>query len=154
MKSLHLGLEARQLLFLRKGAEAVLYVEEWQGRKAIMKRRLPKAYRLSALDKAIRDYRTIHEPQFIHKAKEAGVSTPTIYFVDLANANIIMEFIEGTQVKQVLHDMSQKERRDLCHYIGKLIGNLHNYGIIHGDLTTSNMIVTQSGKVFYVCNFI
>jgi TP53 regulating kinase-like protein len=115
-----------------------------------MKRRFSKTYRLPALDKTIRVQRSVHEPQVIHRAKEAGVPTPTIYLVDLANANIIMEFIEGKQVKQILNDLSQTERISLCRHIGTLIGRLHSRGIIHGDLTTSNMILTPHGKVFFV----
>jgi len=137
-------------MLLKKGAEANLYLDEWHGLKVIMKRRLPKAYRLSTLDDAIRIHRTVHEPQIIHRAKEAGVPTPTIYLVDIDDANIIMEFIEGKQVKQILNDISQVERTDLCHRIGILIGRLHNHGIVHGDLTTSNMILTSYGRVFLV----
>jgi len=143
-------LEAKQKMLLKKGAEASLYLEEWQGRKMIMKRRLPKAYRLSALDETIRVQRTVHEPQIIHRAKEAGVPTPTIYLVDIPNANIIMEFIEGKQVKQILNDLSQAERTRICRHIGTLIGRLHSHDIVHGDLTTSNMILTSHGKVFLV----
>lgn len=137
-------------MLLKKGAEASLFLEEWQGRKVIMKRRLPKAYRLAALDETIRVQRTAHEPQIIHRAKEAGVPTPTLYLVDVANANIIMEFIEGKQVKQILNELSQVERASLCRHIGTLIGRLHSHGIVHGDLTTSNMILTPQGKVFFV----
>jgi len=137
-------------MLLKRGAEANLYLEEWHGRKVVMKRRLPKAYRLSTLDAAIRTQRTVHEPQIIHRAKEAGVPTPTIYFIDLANANIIMEFVEGKQIKQILNNLSPSERKSLCHHIGILIGHLHSHGIIHGDLTTSNMILTPYGKVFFV----
>jgi TP53 regulating kinase-like protein len=115
-----------------------------------MKRRLPKAYRLPSLDETIKHQRTIYEPQIIHKAKEAGVPTPTIYLVDVANANVVMEYIEGKQVKQILNHLSQAERRNLCYRIGKLIGRLHSYGIIHGDLTTSNMILTPNGRVFFI----
>jgi len=135
---------------MKKGAEANLYLEDWQGRKVIMKRRLPKAYRLPQLDSNIRTQRTLREPLLIHRAKEAGVPTPTIYLVDLAESNIIMEFVEGRQVKQVLNDASPKERLRLCRHIGGLIGRLHKSGIIHGDLTTSNMILTPNGKVYFV----
>jgi TP53 regulating kinase-like protein len=137
-------------VLIKKGAEASLYLEEWHNRKVIMKRRLPKKYRVSKLDEQIRSYRTIHEPQIIHRAKEAGVPTPTIFMVDIAEATIIMEFINGKQVKQVLGDFSSEERRRLCCLIGNLIGRLHNRGIIHGDLTTSNMILTPHGRVVFV----
>jgi len=137
-------------MLIKKGAEANLYLEEWQSRKVIMKRRLTKEYRLSQLDSTIRTQRTLHEPLLIHRAKEAGVPTPTIYLVDLADSNIIMEYVEGKQIKQVLNDMPQKERLRLCHHIGVLIGRLHKNGIIHGDLTTSNMILTSFGKIYFV----
>jgi TP53 regulating kinase-like protein len=138
------------MVLIKKGAEASLYLEEWHGRKVIMKRRLPKKYRIPELDLMIRSQRTIHEPHIIHNAKEAGVPTPTIFLVDLADANIIMEFVEGKQVKEVLDNVSKEERLSLCSLIGKLIGRLHKNGIIHGDLTTSNMILTPYGKVVFV----
>ena len=137
-------------MLIKKGAEANLYLEEWHNRKVIMKRRLPKAYRIQELDKEIRSQRTMHEPQVIHKAKEAGVPTPTIFMVDVAEANIIMEFVEGKQVKQVLNDLPPEEKLRLSRHIGGLIGRLHKHGIIHGDLTTSNMILTPYGKVVFV----
>jgi TP53 regulating kinase-like protein len=138
------------MVLIKKGAEASLYLEEWHSRKVIMKRRLPKKYRIPELDLMIRSQRTIHEPHIIHNAKEAGVPTPTIFLVDLADANIVMEFVEGKQVKEVLDNMSKEERLSLCSLIGKLIGRLHKNGIIHGDLTTSNMILTPYDKVVFV----
>jgi TP53 regulating kinase-like protein len=137
-------------LLIKKGAEANLYLEDWHDRKVIMKKRFPKAYRLPELDLAIRTQRTIHEPLLIHRAKEAGVPTPTIYMVDLADTNIIMEYIEGKQIKQVLNDMPKEEKLHLCRLIGGLVARLHKNGIIHGDLTTSNMILTSFGKIFFV----
>ncbi|MDH5439983.1 MAG: KEOPS complex kinase/ATPase Bud32 [Candidatus Bathyarchaeota archaeon] len=137
-------------MLIKKGAEADLYLEEWHGRKVVMKRRVVKDYRVPQLDSQIRVHRTIHEPQIIHRAKEAGVPTPIIFAVDLAESTIIMEWVEGKQVKQVLNDLSAEERLGLCQTMGELIGRLHNSGIIHGDLTTSNMILTPSGKVVFV----
>ena len=92
----------------------------------------------------------MHEPQVMHKAKEAGVSTPTIFMVDFADATIVMEFVEGKQVKQTLNSLAEEQRLQLCRHIGNLIGRLHSQGIIHGDLTTSNMILTPHGKVVFV----
>jgi TP53 regulating kinase-like protein len=137
-------------VLIKKGAEANLYLEEWQGRKVIMKRRLPKAYRLPQLDSAVRTQRTLHEPMLIHRAKEAGVPTPTIYMTDTADSNIIMEYVEGTQVKKILNTMPMTEKKRLCHHIGRLIGLLHKNGIVHGDLTTSNMILTPYGRIVFV----
>ena len=137
-------------MLIKRGAEASLYLEEWHGRMVIMKRRLPKKYRLPKLDAEIQAQRTVREPQFIHGAKEAGVPTPTIFMVDVADATIIMEFVEGKQVKQVLDRLSPDERKRLCRHMGELIGRLHGHGIIHGDLTTSNMILTPHNRVVFM----
>ena len=147
---MRLGLRENSMVLIKKGAEASLYLEDWHNRKVIMKRRHPKRYRIPELDLMIRSQRTVHEPHIIHNAKEAGVPTPTIFMVDVAEANIIMEFVEGKQVKEVLDNVSKEERLNLSKLIGKLIGRLHNSGIIHGDLTTSNMILTPYGKVVFV----
>ncbi len=142
------GLKTRMLI--KKGAEASLYLEEWHNRKVVLKKRLPKRYRLPELDREIQVQRTKHEPQIIHKAKEAGVSTPIIFMVDLDESAIIMEFVEGRQVKQVLNDLPREKRMHLCGQIGRLIGRLHSSGIIHGDLTTSNLILTPRGKIVFL----
>jgi len=137
-------------VLLKKGAEASLYLEEWHNRKVVIKRRLPKKYRLPQLDLEIRSQRTVHEPNIIHKAKMVGVPTPTIFMVDVVDADIVMEFVEGKQVKEVLDIISYEKRLELSKHIGTMIGRLHKHGIIHGDLTTSNMILTPYGKVVFV----
>ena len=132
---------------IRKGAEADLYLEDWYGLKIIRKVRKTKAYRLPSLDFEIRRGRTSHEAQIMHDAKLIGVPTPTIYLVDMGATTIFMEYIEGIRVKEALNDLSSSERESLCKVLGHLIGRLHRKGIIHGDLTTSNMIVSENGKV-------
>jgi TP53 regulating kinase-like protein len=140
---------ADQTLF-KKGAEASLYLADWHGRKVVIKVRIPKRYRPEALDKRIRSYRTVHEPQLMHEAKGFGVPTPLIYMVNVPEASITMEFVEGQQIKLLLNEAAQNKRRQLCIAIGESIGKLHSHGIIHGDLTTSNMILTPEGKIFFV----
>jgi TP53 regulating kinase and related kinases len=135
---------------LKKGAEASLYVGDWHGKLVVTKVRLPKKYRPEQLDLTIRRYRTVHEPQLMHEAKRAGVPTPTIFMVDVENSVITMEFIEGKQVKQFLDNLSEERRRELSTKIGELVANLHSHGVIHGDLTTSNMILHPSGMLFFV----
>lgn len=135
---------------LKKGAEASLLLAEWHGRKAIVKVRIPKKYRPTALDEQIRSYRTIHEPQLMHEAKAAGVATPLIYLVNVPDSTIIMEHIEGQQVKQLLNKISKADRHSVCVKIGESAARLHNYGLIHGDLTTSNMIQTPQDKIYFV----
>jgi TP53 regulating kinase-like protein len=135
---------------MKKGAEASLFLVDWHGRKVVIKVRLPKRYRPAALDEQIRSYRTVHEPQLMNQAKAAGVPTPLIYMVNLPDSSIVMEYVEGQQVKQLLNSVSKAKRHDLCVRIGESIGRLHREGLIHGDLTTSNMILSPEGKVFFV----
>jgi len=135
---------------LKKGAEASLFVADWHGRRVVIKTRLPKKYRPEKLDLTIRTYRTVHEPQLMSEAKKAGVPTPTIFQVDVENATIVMEFVEGKQLKQLLGSFSPKEREQVCFLVGELIGKLHRHGVVHGDLTTSNMIFGTDGRIFFV----
>lgn len=112
------------------GAEAV--IERSDDR--IIKRRVSKNYRIPKLDTRIRAARTRSEAKLISGARRCGVPTPIIYDVDTAEHTIEMEFIEGPRMKDVL-DLGMSER------IGELVGRLHGCGIIHGDLTTSNLIL-------------
>jgi TP53 regulating kinase-like protein len=121
---------------VKRGAEADIYLVEWAGKKAISKVRTPKPYRHEELDAAIRKHRTIHEANFMSAAKIAGVMTPFVHFVDPARAEIIMEFVEGENVRNVLAP-------DLCYEMGRCAAELHASNIIHGDLTTSNFIINK-----------
>ncbi|HXV45704.1 MAG TPA: KEOPS complex kinase/ATPase Bud32 [Nitrososphaera sp.] len=121
---------------VKKGAEADIYVTEWAGSKAVSKVRTPKPYRHPELDLAIRKHRTIHEANFISAAKAAGVMSPFVHFVDPINAEIIMEFVEGDNVRDAISP-------DLCHEMGRYAALLHASNIIHGDLTTSNFITDK-----------
>lgn len=137
-------------MLIKKGAEANLFLEDWHDHSVIMKRRLSKGYRIPQLDSEIRKSRTVYESQLLHDAKLAGVSTPTIFMVDLANTTIVMQYMHGVQVKQVLDTLAELDRVKLCKQIGEMIGRLHKRGIVHGDLTTSNMILTPSGKIYFI----
>jgi TP53 regulating kinase-like protein len=120
----------------KKGAEADIYITEWAGKKAVSKVRAPKPYRHPELDAAIRKHRTIHEANFLSAAKAAGVMTPFVHFVDPVGAEIIMEFVQGDNVRDTITP-------DLCHEMGRYAALLHASNIIHGDLTTSNFIADK-----------
>ena len=135
---------------LKKGAEANIYLSSFMGRKVVVKKRIGKNYRIKEIDKKIRDYRTIHEGKLLHEAKIVGVSTPIIYFVDRKKFEIIMEYVEGIRLKDYLENGEINKALKFCFQLGKLIGKLHKNGIIHGDLTTSNVILTKDWKMFMV----
>jgi TP53 regulating kinase-like protein len=121
---------------VKRGAEADIYLVEWAGKKAISKVRTPKPYRHQELDAAIRKHRTVHEANFISAAKAAGVMTPFVHFVDPASAEIIMEFVQGKNVRDAITP-------DICYEMGRYAAMLHASNIIHGDLTTSNFIANK-----------
>jgi TP53 regulating kinase and related kinases len=121
---------------LFKGAESNIYLTKWYNKKAISKIRIPKIYRHRVLDDDLRRRRTISESRMIMVAKEFGLRTPYIYFVDPFRAEIVMEFISGTRASKVLTS-------SICFDIGKFVSTLHLFNIIHGDLTPTNFIVNR-----------
>ncbi|WXG41156.1 MAG: KEOPS complex kinase/ATPase Bud32 [Candidatus Freyarchaeum deiterrae] len=137
-------------MLYKKGAEAYLYLEDWYDRKVIIKRRVSKPYRVPELDERLRKDRTVKEARLLSDARKAGVPTPMIYSIDLAENTIIMDFIQGFPIKTVIQNMSEQEKNSLFIHIGILIGRLHNAGIIHGDLTTSNMILQNSSSIYFI----
>ncbi len=128
---------------LKKGAEGDIFLISWNKKKAILKDRKKKDYRNSSLDQRIRKQRTIRECEIISEVKSFGISTPLIYNMDTKNCTIIMHYIVGTLV----NDLSESKLIKSCNEIGKIVGAMHKNGIMHGDLTTSNFIVSK-GKMF------
>jgi len=131
---------------IRKGAEASIYLGEWLGEKAVFKVREPKRYRQPVLDAKIRGHRVLHEASFIAEARRLGVATPLVYFIDRGRAEMVIQFIPGPRLKEVI-DAGGREVDRLCKEAGRYIAKLHKGGIIHGDLTTSNFIVTDGGRL-------
>jgi len=137
------------LILVAKGAEAdILLDSDWNGKMAILKHRGVKKYRHQEIDREFRRYRTLHEADMIHRSKEAGVSTPLIYQLDPEGATIVMEYVEGLKVRDAVPKLSIEENRSLFRRIGEDTGRLHCAALIHGDLTTSNMIKAGHRIVF------
>lgn len=137
-------------MLIRKGAEASIFLEKWHGGQVIMKTRLSKSYRVDRLDSSIRLARTSHEAHLLHDSKCAGVPTPTVYLVDVATCTIVMEYVNGPRLKEALSKMDRSDLKQTCVLVGSLIGRLHSSGIVHGDLTTSNMILRDEPKLFFI----
>jgi Kae1-associated kinase Bud32 len=128
---------------IAKGAEAVLFLDE---NGSLVKERIKKGYRLDAIDGPLRKRRTRSEAKLMREARRAGVLVPQI--LEERECKIEMEFIEGKKVRDALTDGNLEE---ICTKIGESAGRLHSFGIIHGDLTTSNMII--SAKKLYFIDF-
>lgn len=131
------------LKLLKKGAEADIYLTNWNGMKSILKIRKKKDYRNEILDTRIRTLRTIREAKMISEVKSFGVSTPMVYFVDQKKCKIFLQYVSGKLVRDLPGNMIIK----ICKEIGRIVGILHKNGIMHGDLTSSNFILTEERLV-------
>ncbi len=133
---------------VQRGAEAVLYLEDYQGKEALVKERIQKGYRIANLDKTIRSRRTRGEAKLLENAKGSGVKAPEI--LETSDFKIIMEYVRGSKLKDVLNNLPQAKRQEICRKIGEIAARLHSVNIIHGDLTTSNLILTESGDLYII----
>jgi len=126
-----------------KGAEAIITKKGDQVRK----RRVEKKYRLPEIDLSIRKARTTREANLLKRAA-AGLRTPGVSAVLKQNYEITMEFISNTTVSQYL-DSNPTASANVGRDIGANITKLHDDNIIHGDLTTSNMLI-ENGDIAFI----
>ncbi|KAL6782869.1 CGL126 [Auxenochlorella protothecoides x Auxenochlorella symbiontica] len=133
---------------LSQGAEARVWTGTFLQRPVVVKQRFPKAYRHPALDAKLTQQRLKAEVRGLLKARKLGVSTPVLFHVDTATACIYMERLEGSSVKHILHSQSMDDAATnaLLQGIGQTVAKLHDAGLVHGDLTTSNMVVRTVGN--------
>ncbi len=143
-------METIRISILSKGAEAILYLELWYGTLVVKKVRIPKRYRNSKLDLNLRRTRTISEAKLLCDAKRLGVCVPSLIDVDLLETSITMEYVTGRRIRDIVEDLTYDKLVDVFGQVGKSVGKLHINGIVHGDLTTSNMILTPSGSIYLI----
>ena len=134
---------------IKRGAEAEIYLSEWHGRDVVVKRRVKKGYRIREIDERIREARTKKEAILMISARKAGVSVPIIYDIRLNEKEIVMQYLKGERIKDVIDYKNEGWQRKICGEIGRNIAKLHSEGIIHGDITTSNMI-WMNGKLYFI----
>ncbi|KAG7202430.1 hypothetical protein KM043_018739 [Ampulex compressa] len=145
LKKLHL---MDNFELMAQGAEARLYKGNYLGRATLVKERFEKKYRHSDLDTRLSKDRIKAEARAIVRAKAAGVLTPALYLIDLDRRRIYMEYIENATVLKDFIDINISEKSNVGHLLdfigcglGTLIARLHSKNIIHGDLTTSNVLL-------------
>ena len=130
---------------IAKGAEAVITLEG----DSVRKERVKKSYRIKELDDRIRKQRTSLEASLLDKARRAGISVPLVKGQEASI--LILEYINGQKLKDALNTLDKKEAEEISKKIGDSAGKLHSSGIIHGDLTTSNLILR--GKELCIIDF-
>jgi TP53 regulating kinase-like protein len=122
---------------IAQGAEAKIILNN----NLIIKDRISKSYRIKELDDKIRKHRTKSEKKLLEKASKIINAPNPFPLTDLYQ--IKMPFIGGEKLSENLNDFSIEKQRGICKIIGENIAKLHNADIIHGDLTTSNMILVE-----------
>tara|TARA_Y100000310_G_scaffold339359_1_gene431802 strand:- start:788 stop:1405 length:618 start_codon:yes stop_codon:yes gene_type:complete len=121
------------------GAEAKIYLDAKKNR--VVKRRLQKSYRLDIMDKKIRVQRTRREGKILSKL--SGIC-PDVVGVDDKGMEIVMNYVEGPLVRDVLEECDKGMRGKVMKLVGSNVGKMHVLDVAHGDLTTSNMILNDN----------
>ncbi|KAM0944158.1 putative protein kinase STE-STE11 family [Dioscorea sansibarensis] len=145
-------------VLLKQGAEARVYESTFVDRKAIVKERFSKKYRHPLLDSKLTLKRLNAEARCMTKARKLGVPTPALYAVDHVLHTLTFEYVQGSSVKEVLldfgsHGIIEERLDDIAAQIGDAVAKLHDGGLVHGDLTTSNMIIQQGTNRLVLIDF-
>lgn len=138
--------------------------------KAILKERRPKKYRIPEIEKTLTKKRTKRETRSLLKAEKLGVRVPEVYFSDEKGGRIYMEYMEGYEtlkkamvglrgkmevggVERTRRDKKKREEGQefgierVFYEVGRRVGLMHEGGLIHGDLTSSNIMVKDGDVV-------
>lgn len=137
----------RRYELIYRGAEAELWKSDYLGYPAVEKHRIPKSYRIKEIDDKIRQERIVLETHMLVSAKKA-VKTPHVFDVDLQSKSLLMEFIKGHKIKDLF--LQGKKIGKISKKIGENVARLHAIDIVHGDLTTSNMIFVDKGYIYFI----
>ena len=121
-----------------KGAEATIKLHNRQ----IVKDRQKKSYRLNEIDERLRKFRTRREAKVLNKLQEINFPAPQLHDMCDKAMQLRMELVQGNKLRDILY----KDPLGLGRELGKKIGIMHANHIIHGDLTTSNMILDKEIK--------
>ncbi|KAG0135108.1 kinase-like domain-containing protein [Tuber indicum] len=133
---------------IKQGAEALVYCTTYLVPEipALRKHRPTKQYRHPALDARLTKHRCLSESRLLIRARSIGIPVPVVYFVDESRGEIFMEWISGNCIREVLDEALAQEGgevgvKKMMLKVGAVVGSLHKAHIVHGDLTTSNIMV-------------
>ena len=135
---------------LKQGAEARVYKSSIFNKPCIIKERFVKSYRHPSLDKKLSDKRMIQEARSLVRCRTFGVRTPCVYHADLENHKLYLELIPHPLLNDLIISQSGKETslevRDTIRDVGRQIALMHDNDVIHGDLTTLNIMVDLESR--------
>ena len=141
---------------IKQGAEARVYLGEHSGKPIIIKERFSKSYRVPPLDKRLTSRRMNQEVRSIARCHKNGIRVPEVYRVDNAHKVIYMEYIQpGTVLKEYIDQVCNDRTtiQSLMTTTAATLAHLHNIDLIHGDLTTSNMIYDPEKREITLIDF-
>ncbi len=128
---------------IQEGAEAKIFKKVEGNVTTIVKQRINKKYRIEAINKLLIPSRTRREVKVMNKLFSLSINVPNIISTNKKDI-IEMGFIQGDKIKDVLDDKVQ-----LAEEIGEILAIMHDNNIVHGDLTTSNMILNVN-KIYFI----
>jgi len=133
-------------LLVKQGAEAKLYTGTFLGQEVVVKERFSKKYRHPALDTQLTRDRHRAEVRALAKCKQIGVRVPTMYLADNTTTTIVMENMSTSItardfINNMLEEKKTAQLSKLAVLIGQTVAKMHSNGLIHGDITTSNILV-------------
>ncbi|KAJ7051198.1 kinase-like domain-containing protein [Mycena amicta] len=147
---------------ISQGAEAAIYKARLSSDDAeppiLLKHRFQKGYRHPTLDSSLTRSRVAGEARALLKCLRAGVNVPSLRMVDASEGVLGIEWIDGLSLRRLLPGGTPDEEEDeseeqsaleeygismdvLMDLIGRELAKLHLADVIHGDLTTSNMML-------------
>ncbi|XP_077502792.1 EKC/KEOPS complex subunit TP53RK-like [Amblyomma americanum] len=157
-------MDAFDAVLFKQGAEARVYKGTYFGRAAIFKERFEKKYRHPDLDRLLSVERLRAEARALRKTRMAGVRVPPVYFVDLTSRIIVTGYVDNAvTVRDRIVSLQSEEPATvkeslefLMDKIGEAVALLHKNHVVHGDLTTSNLLVQRrdgESPLIYVIDF-
>ncbi|XP_059286598.1 uncharacterized protein LOC132040017 isoform X2 [Lycium ferocissimum] len=158
MTEINSQVKENSLILIKQGAEARVFESSFVGKRCIVKERFSKKYRHPTLDTKLTLKRLNAEVRCMTKARRLGVLTPVLYAVDVVSHTLTFEYVEGSLVKDILldfgsHGIVEERMNDIAFHIGSAMGKLHDGGLIHGDLTTSNMLICKDTNRLVLIDF-
>ena len=145
---------ARELLgnnsLIGKGAESQVFLGEILGKKVVVKQRISKPYRDALFDREFRRNRTRTEAKVMIDLYLNGLNVPAPIFVDLKNYVIVMEYIEGRKLIELINTLELETIKKYAEELGIQVGKMHSLDIYHGDLTLGNILVTKDEKLYLI----
>lgn len=138
---------------ITQGAEGRLYKTTYlvPDLACALKYRPPKPWRHPVLDQRLTRHRILSEARILAKCRRDGLRVPAVYAIDETAGVLMLEWIAGVPVRVAINErlgdrtegIAQDERlKGLMRRIGAAVGKMHKIGIVHGDLTTSNMMLS------------